>query len=262
MVDLSQSRLAPRLWLYTNFDCNLRCSYCVTKSTPTAPRRALGLTNVRRLVDEAVALGFRDLFFTGGEPFILDEIYEMLAYSSARVRTTILTNALLLQGKRLDRLSAIANESLSVQVSLDGGRPEEHDAYRGSGTWAKTMSSIELLLARGIRVCISTTETPANTAHIDELYTLRRSLGIPDSDHLVRPLAKRGFSGEGLEVSRASLEPEMTVTAEGIHWHPLTFPGDLEMWVTGEIFPLVDAVECVEEELACAAASMSRTEFV
>jgi molybdenum cofactor biosynthesis enzyme MoaA len=42
------------LWLYTNYDCNLRCSYCVAKSSPNAPRRALGLANVQRLVEEAV----------------------------------------------------------------------------------------------------------------------------------------------------------------------------------------------------------------
>ena len=34
-----------KLWLYTNYDCNLRCSYCVAKSSPNAPRRALGIAN-------------------------------------------------------------------------------------------------------------------------------------------------------------------------------------------------------------------------
>jgi MoaA/NifB/PqqE/SkfB family radical SAM enzyme len=77
-----------KLWLYTNFDCNLNCTYCVAESTPTAPRRALGLANVKRLVDEAVTLDFSDLFLTGGEPFILPDIYDMLAYASARLRTT------------------------------------------------------------------------------------------------------------------------------------------------------------------------------
>jgi molybdenum cofactor biosynthesis enzyme MoaA len=70
----SPPALSWKLWVYTNYDCNLKCSYCVAKSGPTAPRRALGLANVRRLVDEAVGLGFRDVFFTGGEPFILDDI--------------------------------------------------------------------------------------------------------------------------------------------------------------------------------------------
>ena len=35
-----------KLWIYTNYDCNLRCSYCVAKSSPNAPRRAIGLANV------------------------------------------------------------------------------------------------------------------------------------------------------------------------------------------------------------------------
>src|SRR3990170_7033491 len=89
-----------KLWIYTNYDCNLRCSYCVAKSGPNAPRRAIGLANVQRLVDEAVALGFDHVFFTGGEPFLLNDIFAMLAYSAARVKTTVLTNAMLL-GQRL-----------------------------------------------------------------------------------------------------------------------------------------------------------------
>lgn len=255
--------LSRNLWLYTNFDCNLRCSYCVTESTPTSPRRALGLVHVQQLVDQAAALGFRDIFFTGGEPFMLDEIYEMLAYSSARIRTTVLTNATLLVGKRLDKLCAIANDNLRVQVSLDGGSSQAHDAYRGEGTWAKTVAGIKRLLACGIHVCISTTETPANSAHLDELHAFRRELGISDQDHLVRPLAKRGFSREGLDVRRESLEPEATITAEGVYWHPLTFPGDADMWVREEIFPLVDAVTCIEQELGSVdgTGKTPRTEF-
>src|SRR6476660_298078 len=107
-----------KLWLYTNYDCNLKCSYCVAKSGPNVSRRALGLANFKRLVDEAVALGFDHVFFTGGEPFLLNDLYDMLAYASARVPTTVLTNAMLLRGTRLERLAAIANERLIVQVSL------------------------------------------------------------------------------------------------------------------------------------------------
>jgi len=51
-----------KLWIYTNYDCNLKCSYCVAKSGPNVPRRALGLDNVKRLVDEAIELGFEHVF--------------------------------------------------------------------------------------------------------------------------------------------------------------------------------------------------------
>ena len=52
-----------KLWLYTNYDCNLRCSYCVVKSSPNTPRRMLGTANAKRLVAEAVELGFSDVSF-------------------------------------------------------------------------------------------------------------------------------------------------------------------------------------------------------
>jgi MoaA/NifB/PqqE/SkfB family radical SAM enzyme len=236
-----------KLWLYTNYDCNLKCTYCVAESTPTTPRRALGLDNVRRLVDEAAELGFQEVFFTGGEPFILNDIYEMLAYSSARLKTNVLTNAMLLRGKRLEKLLAVANEDLGVQVSLDGGLPEHHDAYRGQGTWAKTVDGIKTLQAHGFRVRLSTTETPANSAHLNKVCELHRDLGIPEEDHFIRPLAKRGFSKEGREVDKSSLVPEVTVSVDGVYWHPLST--DPDMQVQEEIFPLKTAVECIQQQL-------------
>jgi MoaA/NifB/PqqE/SkfB family radical SAM enzyme len=236
-----------KLWLYTNYDCNLLCSYCLAESTPTAPRRALGLANVQRLVDEAVELGFSEIFLTGGEPFILDDIYDMLAYSSARVKTSVLTNAMLLRRRRLERLRAIANDNLVVQVSLDGGAPEHHDAYRGQGTWTKTVEGIKTLQSHGFRIRLSTTETPANSAHLEEICEFHRSLGISEGDHFIRPMAKRGFAGEGLEVNKASLVPEVTVGVDGVFWHPLST--DPDMRVRKEIFPLKTAVECIQEQL-------------
>ena len=236
-----------KLWIYTNYDCNLRCSYCVAKSSPNAPRRAIGLANVQRLVDEAVDLGFTDIFFTGGEPFILNDIYDMLAYASARVRTTVLTNAMILRGPRLEKLVAIANDRLVVQVSLDGGLPEHHDAYRGAGAWAKTVEGIALLQARGFRVRLSTTETPANRPHLETVCAFHRSLGIPDEDHFIRPLAKRGYSKEGLELGMGNLVPELTVNLDGVFWHPLST--DADMQVSKRMFPLAASYERVKQQL-------------
>lgn len=247
----NKERTAPgidwKLWLYTNYDCNIRCSYCVAESSPRAQRRALGLDNVRQLVDEAVALGFQEILFTGGEPFILSDIYDILAYSSARVKTHVLTNAMLLRGKRLERLLAVANDNLTVQVSLDGGFPEHHDAYRGQGTWAKTVEGIKALQSYGFRVRLGTTETPANSAHLGKICEFHQTLGIPEEDHFIRPLAKRGFSPEGLEVDKTSLVPEVTVSLDGVFWHPLST--DRDMRVTEEIFPLKTAVDCIQEQL-------------
>jgi MoaA/NifB/PqqE/SkfB family radical SAM enzyme len=176
----------------------------------------LGLANVKRLVAEAVTLGFCDVFFTGGEPFILNDIYEMLSFSSARVKTTVLTNAMILKGSRLDRLCEIANGNLIVQVSLDGGNAADHDHYRGRGSWEKTVEAIKRLQGRGFRVRLSTTETPVNTRRLDDVCVFHRSLGIPDEDHFVRPLAKRGYSIEGLDLNMTNVIPEVTANLDEV----------------------------------------------
>jgi len=47
-----------------------------------------------------------------------------------------------------------------------------------------------------------------------------RELGVAEQDFAVRPLLKRGYSEDGLEIGAESTVPELTVTAGGLHWHP------------------------------------------
>jgi MoaA/NifB/PqqE/SkfB family radical SAM enzyme len=189
------------------------------------------------------------LFFTGGEPFILNDIYEKLAYASNRLPTTVLTNVMLFRGMRMQKLRRIANDNLSIQVSLDGAQPELQYAYRGVGTWVKTMDAIRYLKAEGFHVCIFTTETQANKTQIDELRAFVQEPGIPEQDHFVRPLARRGFSEEGLEVGVDNLSPEVTVSSDGVYWHPLVSPSDGDMLISNQVFPLAKAVECIQNRL-------------
>ncbi|MBE0408811.1 MAG: radical SAM protein [Anaerolineales bacterium] len=236
-----------KLWVYTNYHCNLQCSYCLAESSPKAAHRTMSLETVKRIVDEALELQFEQVYFTGGEPFLLNDIYPMLAYSSQRVQTGVLTNGMLLRGKRLECLQAIQNEHLLVQVSLDGSRAEQHDPYRGKGSWLKTMEGIHILLELGFQVRISTTETPSNKAHLPEICAFHQSLGIPEEDHVIRPLARRGFSSEGLKIGKENLVPEITIDQEGVYWHPLST--DADMLVTKKVFPLREAVYQVRKDL-------------
>jgi hypothetical protein len=82
---------------------------------------------------------------------------------------------------------------------------------------------------------------------LHQLCAFHRSLGIPDEDHFVRPLAKRGYSREGLELSAANLIPEVTVNLDGVFWHPLST--DADMQVSKKMFPLAVAVERIQSQL-------------
>lgn len=234
--------IPPRLWVYTNYDCNLACRYCLVSSSPWAERRGLDLDRFRRLADEAITLGIDEVFLTGGEPFIIPEIYPMLAHVASRVRTTVLSNAMILRGKRLEQLVALKSPNLWVQVSVDDSEPGVHDLYRGAGSWRKAIDGIRRLRANGLQVRVATTVTPELESRVE---TVRRfvedELGIPEEHHVIRPLLKRGFSDEGMEVDRRNLVPELTVDAAGAYWHPAGTDADL--LVTADLTSLRAALE-------------------
>jgi predicted phosphodiesterase len=216
----------PRLWIYSNFHCNLACTYCAVASSPTARRRSIGLDRFRSLVDEAIDEGFEELYVTGGEPFVEPRIVDMLEYASDRLPTVVLTNAMLFTGRRRAQLERLAGrDRLVLQTSLDAARPEIHDRFRGAGSWRRAMDGIETGRELGLRMRAAMTATGSNGGEVDELRALLAGVGIEGDDFAVRPLVRRGFAGDGVEVDDAVMVPELTITADGAHWHPVG--GDL-----------------------------------
>jgi MoaA/NifB/PqqE/SkfB family radical SAM enzyme len=211
-----------------------------------AQRNGVTLEQVCQLIEEATALGMDELFLTGGEPFILQEIFEMIRFGLEHMHVTVLSNGILLKGTRLQKLAALPHqERLTLQISLDGSTAAIHDAYRGAGSWQKAIDAIRRLKAEGFHVCLGTTKTPENSRDLAAMCQLHRSLGIPNEDHIIRPLVCRGFSTKGLAISLPALEPEVTVNRDGVYWHPVATDPDL--LISPQIFPLRDAVEQIKE---------------
>lgn len=234
--------IGSRLWLYTNFDCNLRCDYCCVRSSPTVPRRELGLARVQRIAREATELGVNEIFVTGGEPFLLADIGEILTACAAAAPTTVLTNGMLFSGRRAETLSALPRDRLVLQISLDSPTPERHDLHRGRGTWARTRAGIQYARELGFRVRLA-----ATVSSDEEAQEFRQFLDeekIAERDRVIRLIALRGLASEGIAVTRTDLLPEVTITAEGVYWHPVGAE-DQDLLVTREIFPLSESFAAV-----------------
>ena len=234
--------VGSRLWLYTNFDCNLHCDYCCVRSSPAAPRRELGLARVQRIAREAPELGVKEIFVTGGEPFLLEDIGEILVCCAAAAPTTVLTNGMLFAGRRVDSLGALPRDRIVLQISLDSATPELHDLHRGRGTWARAREGIQRARAQGFRVRLA-----ASVSTDTEAEQFRQFLDeekIAAEDRVIRRIALRGSATEGVALSRADLVPEVTITAEGVYWHPVGAQ-DTDLLVTRDIFPLSEAFAAV-----------------
>jgi len=234
--------VGSRLWLYTNFHCNLQCDYCCVRSSPTAPRRELGLARVRRIAREAMELGVKEIFLTGGEPFLLEDIGEILLSCAAAAPTTVLTNGMLFTGRRADILRVLPRDRIVLQISLDSPTPDRHDLHRGPGTWARTREGIQRARAHGFRVRLAA--TVSTDAEAEEIRQLLDEEKIAAEDRVIRRIALRGVATEGVAVTRADLVPEVTITAEGVYWHPVGAE-DADLLVTRDIFPLSESFAAV-----------------
>ena len=241
------AQLAPeqlpgtRLWMYANFDCNLACDYCCVRSSPGTARRALGVDRVRRLASEAVEAGVSELILTGGEPFLLPDIDELVAVCTTQLPTTVLTNAMLFHGRRLERLQRMDRNRLALQVSLDSATPTTHDQHRGAGSWQRAVAGIRTAQAEGFRVRVAATLPADQAGDLVAFHAFLDSLGIARDDQVIRALAHRGVSESGLELTVEGLVPEVTITADGVYWHPVAADHDDQL-VTRDIFPLEAAI--------------------
>ncbi len=234
--------VGSRLWLYTNFHCNLHCDYCCVRSSPTAPRRELGLGRVQRIAREAAELGVKEIFVTGGEPFLLEDIGEILLSCAAAAPTTVLTNGMLFTGRRAESLRALPRDRIILQISLDSPTPERHDLHRGPGTWVRALEGIQHARGLGFRVRLAA--TVSTDAEAEEFRQFLDDQKVAAEDRVIRRIALRGAANEGVAVARADLVPEVTITAEGVCWHPVGAE-DADLLVTRDIFPLSESFAAV-----------------
>jgi sulfatase maturation enzyme AslB (radical SAM superfamily) len=236
--------LGERLWLYSNFDCNLACDYCCVRSSPKTARRALPLETILRISSEAPALGVREIFVTGGEPLLLDEIAQILTACARAAPTTVLTNGIPLAGRRLRELADLDRRRTIFQISIDSPTPERHDAHRGPGSWERAMRGVRAARAEGFRVRLAATvEDDVQARELIEFFDRERVL---PEDRVIRPIARRGLAETGVAVVRADLLPEITITAEGVYWHPVG-ADDRDLFVTSDILPLARAFDAVRQ---------------
>ena len=223
---IDRGEIGGRLWFYANYHCNLRCTYCLTESAPQVTRRELGREQIVERAREAGELGFTALGVTGGEPFVLDYMPELIATLGAELPTIVLSNATVFNDRRLREMEPLADLPVHVQISLDHPDPEDNDEMRGPENFRKVVEAIPRLVERGIGVRIATTlEDPdaADPHEMERLCELHRSMGIPDEDHVVRPIINRGraLSNDlGVLAGFEQLEPELTLTADGAFYSP------------------------------------------
>lgn len=143
--------------------CNLTCHHCFISCSPK--NRSFGflsLAEVQRRLAESAALGVKEYYFTGGEPFLNPDLPAILAETLRYGPATVLTNGTVLKDAWLEALRAAEDQScysLEFRVSLDGFSPETNDPVRGEGTFQRALRGVVKLVEFGFLPIITAART-------------------------------------------------------------------------------------------------------
>ncbi len=162
-------------WNTTNA-CNLKCSHCYRDAGEMAAGE-LSFEEGRQLLRGIRQAGFRVIVFSGGEPLMRPDIYELIAYaSSLGLRPVCGTNGTLLTPETVVRLKEAG--TAVVGISLDSIDHEKHDHFRGvTGSWQAALDGATNCRAAGLPFQLHTTVFPWNYQEIEALNDMAAGIG-------------------------------------------------------------------------------------
>ncbi|MCG3172263.1 MAG: hypothetical protein GMKNLPBB_00410 [Myxococcota bacterium] len=174
------------LWLQvTGTVCNIACRHCFISCGPkNHAHEFLSLAEVRGNLARAGAMGVKEIYFTGGEPFLHPEIFPMIEAALAVGPLTILTNGMRIDetaARRLGEVFRASRYSFDLRISLDGRNAAENDAVRGKGCFDAVIKALRLLAGQGVNPVLTVTEVSGELAPdlaMDDFLRLLRDAGL------------------------------------------------------------------------------------
>jgi radical SAM protein with 4Fe4S-binding SPASM domain len=157
--------------------CNLKCLHCYSSSDSSRKEPELTTPQARLLIDQAADFGCPVLLFSGGEPLLRKDLFDLIAYAGQKgLRTVLSTNGTLITPQAAEKLAAL---NLSYAgISLDGPA-DLHDRFRGvEGSFAATMKGIANCRKAQIRTGLRFTMTCGNMDQIPEVFRIALDTGI------------------------------------------------------------------------------------
>ncbi len=177
-----------RLHLNITGKCNLRCVHCGV-ADGALKNTHLRKDRIFRVIDELSEHQTASLAISGGEPLLHSDCLKILKHASKKQRTSLSTNATLIDEKTARNLSSL---DLDYQISLDGPSAVVHDLVRGRGNYKKALTGIRLLIKHGAasRISLFATVNRLNIGSVPDIIKLAEEMQIPSVRFL--PLQKLG----------------------------------------------------------------------
>jgi radical SAM protein with 4Fe4S-binding SPASM domain len=158
--------------------CNLSCTHCYSRSGPGRTTEGeLTTAEAFGVIDDLADMGVPLILFTGGEPLMRTDLFELAAYTKNRgLKMALSTNGTLITSDIARRIKESGIEYAGI--SLDGANAETHDRFRNfPGAFDQTIRAFSACKEAGLRCGVRVTLTKDNCRDLESLVDLALSLG-------------------------------------------------------------------------------------
>ncbi|WP_128896852.1 TIGR04053 family radical SAM/SPASM domain-containing protein [Longirhabdus pacifica] len=158
--------------------CYLKCLHCRAEAQPLANPNQLSTEEGKMLLDQIAALDNPLLVFTGGDPLMRKDLYELIEYAIHKgLRVSMVPSATPLVKEEVILRAKEAGLSRWA-FSVDGPNAEVHDRFRGTkGSFELTATSLSYLKKIGLPIQINTTVSRYNADKLEEISELVEQWG-------------------------------------------------------------------------------------
>ncbi len=149
--------------------CNQKCVHCYAAGQPGASEPELGTDEWKRIIDRCRAIGVPQVTFTGGEPTMRKDLFELIEYAKWFI-TRLNTNGVKLTPEYCADLKRASLDSL--QITFYSCDEQVHNKLVGAEGFRATAAGIDNALAAGINLSVNTPLCTLNKNYVDTLKYL------------------------------------------------------------------------------------------
>lgn len=170
--------------------CNFNCRFCYNENS--FARNGRNIKNldgeyIKKIIDEIKKIGIKIVRFTGGEPLLRKDIFELIKYAKSKnLEVRLNTNAYLIDENLAKKLAKLVD---NILIPLEATSVKEEDLITGvSGSFQKKIQAMKFLQKCGVKIVrVGTVATRKNIKNLEKFFKLVLKLNL-DEWELYRPI--------------------------------------------------------------------------
>jgi radical SAM protein with 4Fe4S-binding SPASM domain len=159
--------------------CNLSCDFCFNKLYVAKKRdgKELDTKSIKQIIDKVKASGVKIIRFTGGEPLLREDIFEVIEYAYGKgLHVWLNTNATLINKKNVEKITQYVNNILVPLSSFDN---ESEKRITGQNNFRRKIKGVLLLKEYRVRYLrCGTIVNKSTIANLERIYALINRVGV------------------------------------------------------------------------------------